>query len=155
MLGKFLIVLLVSMLPLIELRGAIPIAAGFSLPEIPALLIAMLGNMLPMPLIFIFAQDFLRWGSERKHLQKFCKWLTQKGRRAGKKLQAKNSASVYLALLLFVGVPFPGTGAWTGTLAASFLNLDFKKTMIAMTCGTLLAGLIMLGVSFGLFELIF
>jgi uncharacterized membrane protein len=70
-------------------------------------------------------------------------------------LQAKNSASVYLALLLFVGVPFPGTGAWTGTLAASFLNLDFKKTMIAMTCGTLLAGLIMLGVSFGLFELIF
>jgi uncharacterized membrane protein len=155
MLGKFLIVLLVSMLPLIELRGAIPIAAGFGLPEIPALLIAMLGNMLPMPLIFIFAQDFLRWGSERKHLQKFCKWLAQKGHRAGKKLQAKNSASVYLALLLFVGVPFPGTGAWTGTMAASFLNLDFKKTMVAMTCGTLLAGLIMLGVSFGLFELIF
>lgn len=155
MLGKFLIVLLVSMLPLVELRGAIPIAAGFGLPEIPALLIAMLGNMLPMPLVFIFAQDFLRWGSERKHLKKFCKWLTQKGHRAGKKLQAKNSASIYLALLLFVGVPFPGTGAWTGTLAASFLNLDFKKTMIAMTCGTLLAGLIMLSVSFGLFELIF
>ena len=155
MLGKFLFFLLVSMLPLIELRGAIPIAAGFGLPEIPALLIAMLGNMLPMPLVFIFAQDFLRWGSERKHLKKFCKWLTRKGHRAGKKLQAKNSASIYLALLLFVGVPFPGTGAWTGTLAASFLNLDFKKTMVATTCGTLLAGLIMLGVSFGLFELIF
>lgn len=155
MLGKFLIVLLVSMLPLIELRGAIPIAAGFDLPEIPALLIAMLGNMIPMPLVFIFAQDFLRWGSERKYLRKFCKWLTQKGHRAGKKLQDKNGASVYFALALFVGVPIPGTGAWTGTLAASLLNLDFKKTMAAIIFGTLMAGLIMLAVSFGLIELIF
>jgi uncharacterized membrane protein len=154
MLGKFLIVLLVSMLPLIELRGAIPIAAGFDLPEIPALLIAMLGNMLPMPLIFIFAQDFLRWGSERKHLQKFCKWLTQKGHRAGKKLQAKNSASVYLALLLFVGVPFPGTGAWTGTLAASMLNLDRRKTIVAVSTGLVLAGTIMSIISLGLFKFI-
>ncbi len=155
MLGQFLIVLFVSMLPLVELRGAIPIAAGFGLPEIPALLIAIIGNLIPMPLVFIFAQSFLEWGSQRKYLHKFCKWLTQKGHRAGKKLQDRNSASVYFALMLFVGIPIPGTGAWTGTLAASLLNLDFKKTMTAMIFGTLMAGLIMLAVSFGLIELIF
>lgn len=157
MILKFLAVLLVAMLPIVELRGAIPIAAGMGLPEIPALLIAMIGNLLPMPLIFIFAQGLLKRGADSKveWLQKACNFFIQKGEKSGKKLQEKNAESIYLALMLFVGIPLPGTGAWTGTLAASFLGLDFKKSMASIACGTLMAGIIMIAVSFGLFELIF
>lgn len=155
MFGKFLIILFVSMLPLVELRGAIPIAAGMGLPVVPSLVVAMLGNLVPMPLIFIFARDLLEKGAKRKPFKKFCKWCIEKGNRASEKLHAQKSASVYLALVLFIGIPIPGTGAWSGTIGASFLNLDFKKTMIAVTCGTLLSGLIMLAVSFGAIKLLF
>ena len=155
MFWKFLIVFIVSMLPIIELRGAIPIAAGMGLPVVPSLVVAMLGNLVPMPLIFIFARDLLEKGAKRKPFKKFCKWCIEKGNRASEKLHAQKSASVYLALVLFIGIPIPGTGAWSGTIGASFLNLDFKKTMIAVTCGTLLSGLIMLAVSFGAIKLLF
>ena len=151
---KLLLVLLVSMLPVIELRGALPIAAGMDLPELPSLLVAMIGNLLPMPFIFIYARRFLEWGSEKKYLEKFCKWCIKKGHRGGEKLHAKKSSSIYLALVLFVGIPLPGTGAWTGTIAASFLDLDFKKSMIAVTCGTLLAGMIIFCLSFGAVNLL-
>ena len=155
MFWKFLIVLFVSMLPLVELRGAIPIAAGMGLPVVPSLVMAMIGNLIPMPFIFIFARDLLEKGSKRKPFKKFCKWCIEKGNRASEKLHAQKSASIYLALVLFIGIPIPGTGAWSGTIAASFLNLDFKKTMIAIVCGTLLSGLIMLAVSFGAIKLLF
>lgn len=155
MIQKFFIVLIVSMLPLIELRGAIPIAAGMNLPEIPSLIIAMIGSLIPMPFIFLFAQDLLKRGAECKitWLKKFCDFCINKGEKGGKKLQEKSDKGIYYALLFFVGIPIPGTGAWTGTLAASFLGLDFKKSMIAVASGTLMAGLIMLAVSFGVFNL--
>ncbi len=142
------------MLPVIELRGAIPIAAGMDLPELPSLIVAMIGNLLPMPFIFVFAQRFLEWGADKKYIGRFCQWCTQKGKRGGKKLTAKTRTSIYLALMFFVGIPMPGTGAWTGTIAASFLNLDFKKTMIAVSCGTLLAGLLIFSLSFGIANLV-
>lgn len=157
MILKLLIITAVAMLPVIELRGAIPIAAGLDLPEISALIAAMIGNLLPMPLIFMFAQTILHKGTESKieWIQKVCNFFIHKGKKGGKKLQEKSERSVYLALLFFVGIPLPGTGAWTGTLAASFLDLDFKKSMIAVACGTLMAGLIMLAISFGVFDLLF
>lgn len=157
MILKLLIITAVAMLPVIELRGAIPIAAGLDLPEISALIAAMIGNLLPMPLIFMFAQTILHKGTESKieWVQKVCNFFIHKGKKGGKKLQEKSERSVYLALLFFVGIPLPGTGAWTGTLAASFLDLDFKKSMIAVACGTLMAGLIMLAISFGVFDLLF
>lgn len=153
---KLLIIVIVAMLPLVELRGAIPVAASLGLPEIISLLASVLGNIIPMPFIFIFARTLLENGvkSDRKSVKKLCRWLTKKGDRASEKLQAKNNASIYIALFFFVGIPIPGTGAWTGALAATFLDLDFKKTMIAVGCGTVLAGLIMLAISFGLFDLI-
>lgn len=156
MLRKFFVVLIVSMLPLIELRGAIPIAAGMDLPEIPALLTAMIGNLIPMPFIFLFAQDLLKRGTTSKveWLRKFCEFCASKGEKGGEKLQNKAHRGIYVALLLFVGIPIPGTGAWTGTLAASFLGLEFKKTMTAVVGGVLMAGTIMLAISFGLFGLI-
>ncbi len=147
MLKKFLIVFFVSMVPLIELRGAVPIglseAFGEALPIIPLYITCILGNMIPVPLIFFFARKILVWGSDKKFIGKFFKFCLEKGEKGGKKLQEKTGQSVYVALFLFVGIPLPGTGAWTGTLAASLLDLDFKKSVIAITSGVILAGIIM------------
>ena len=159
MLWKILLVLLISMVPLIELRGAIPVAVGMDLglPEWLVLIIAIIGNIIPVPIIFFFARKFLEWGSKRKWkpLRQFCNFCLKKGEKAGAKLLKKAKSGVYFALFLFVAIPIPGTGAWTGTLAASILNLDFKKTMIAIISGVLVAGLIMLAVSLGLFKVLF
>ena len=159
MFWKILIVFLVSMVPLIELRGAIPIAVGMGveLPEWAILIIAIIGNLIPVPFIYWFARKVLEWGSKCKWktFKKFCDFCLKKGEKAGDKLLAKAKGGVYWALFLFVAIPIPGTGAWTGTLAASILKLDFKKTMISIIAGVITAGLIMLAVSLGLFKVIF
>ena len=151
---KYLIVFLISMVPIIELRGAVPIAVkGLGLPEIPSLLLAVVGNMIPVPFIYLFARKFLIWGKDKKVVGKFCSWCLKKGEKGGKKLQKKAGRSLYFALFLFVGIPVPGTGAWTGTLAASILNLDFKKTVLATLAGVALAGSIMLAGTLGIASL--
>lgn len=150
---KWIIVFLVSMVPLVELRGAIPIAEGFHLrPVWLYILIIIIGNMLPVPFIFFFARKVLLWGADKKYTKKFFTWCLEKGEHGGEKLMAKSDKGVYIALMLFVGIPLPGTGAWTGTLAASILDLDFKKSCIACMCGVLLAGTIMLLLSLGVFS---
>ena len=151
---KYLIVFLISMVPLIELRGAIPYAVGFGLPLVPSLLVALLGNMLPVPFIFLFARRILVWGKDKKYVGKFFTWCLEKGEKGGRKLEAKAGAGLYIALLFFVGIPVPGTGAWTGTLAASLLDMDFKKSMIYIFGGLLLAAAIMLVASLGVFGAI-
>lgn len=104
--------------------------------------------MLPVPFIYLFAERFLEWGKNKKIIGKFCSWCLKKGRRAGKKLAKKaGEKGTFMALLLFVGVPLPGTGAWTGTLAASFLGFGFKSSVIAVMSGVLLAGVIMMAAS--------
>lgn len=159
MLWKILLILLISMVPLIELRGAIPIAVGMELgiPEWLVLILAIIGNILPVPIIYLFARKFLEWGAHRKWrpLHDFCVFCLKKGQQAGTKLLKKAKSGVYFALFLFVALPMPGTGAWTGTLAASILDLNFKKTILAIISGILVAGLIMLAISFGLFKIIF
>lgn len=152
---KYIIVFLVSMVPLIELRGAIPIAVGLGLDKLISFVIAIVGNMIPVPIIYLFARKVLEWGKDKKIIGKFFTWCLNKGERGGKKLEAKAGRGLYWALFIFVGIPLPGTGAWTGTLAASMLKLDFKKTVLAVVAGVLLAGLIMMAVSFGVFEVIF
>ena len=141
------------MVPLIELRGAIPYAVGFKLPLLPSYVTAILGNMLPVPFIFFFARKILEWGKDKKLTKKFFTFCLEKGNKGGKKLQEKAGRNVYFALFLFVGIPLPGTGAWTGTLAASLLNLDFKKSVIAIMGGVVLAGIIMGLVSLGVFNI--
>ncbi len=160
MFWKILIVLLISMVPLIELRGAIPVAVGMDLglPEWLVLIIAIIGNIIPVPIVYFFARKVLNWGSKRKWkpFQKFCNFCLKKGEKGGQNLLQKTGKyGTYFALFLFVAIPLPGTGAWTGTLAASILNLEFKKTMIAIIAGVLLAGLIMLAVSLGFFKVLF
>ena len=140
---KYLIVFLVSMVPIVELRGAIPIAAGMGLPMVTSYIICVIGNMLPVPVIFLFARKVLIWGADKKYIGKFFSWCIDKGERGGEKLKSKAGRGLYVALMLFVGIPLPGIGAWTGTLAASFLDMDFKKSVIACMGGVLLAGIIM------------
>lgn len=149
---KYLWIFLISMIPLIELRGAIPVAVGYELPIIPSYILAVIGNMIPVPFIFLFARKILEWGKDKKVIGKFFTWCLEKGEKGGRKLTEKAGRGVYVALLLFVGIPLPGTGAWTGTLAASFLNLDFKKSVFVVLGGVLLAGVIMLIGSLGVFE---
>ena len=145
MFKKYLIVFFVSMLPLIELRGAIPYAVAYNLPLFNSYIIAILGNMLPVPFIFFFARKVLEWGKNVSFVPfaKFCKFCIEKGEKGKEKLLSSSKNGVYIALLLFVGIPLPGTGAWTGTLAASFLDLDFKKSVLAVIGGVILAGIIM------------
>ena len=151
----YLIIFLVSMVPIIELRGAMVYAVGYELPYIPALITCVVGNMLPVPFIYFFARKFLSWGARQRYIGKICTFFLEKGERAGQKLvKATGRGGLFLALLLFVGIPLPGTGAWTGTLGASFLNMGFKSTVVAVSLGVILAGIIMAAVSTGVFAFI-
>lgn len=154
MLKKYLFIFFVSMVPLIELRGAIPFSQGFALPLLQSYLVCIIGNMVPVPIIFFFARKVLEWGCDKPVIGKFFTFCIEKGHKGGVKLQEKAGRGLYVALLLFVGIPLPGTGAWTGTLAASFLDMDFKKSVAAVLGGVLLAGIIMGAVSAGLFGVI-
>lgn len=154
MLKKYLIVFLISMVPLIELRGAIPYAAGFGLPMAQSYVSAVIANMLPVPIIFLFARKVLEWGADKPVIGKFFRFCLEKGHKGGEKLKAKAGRGLPIALLLFVGIPLPGTGAWTGTLAASLLDMDFKTSILAVMCGVLLAGVIMAAASAGVFGAI-
>lgn len=154
MFKKYLIVFLISMVPLIELRGAIPYAVGFSLPIVPSCIVAVIGNMIPVPFIFLFGRKLLDWGKDKRVVGGFCRWCLGKGDKAVHKLEAKAGIGLYLALMLFVGIPLPGTGAWTGTFAASMLGMDFRKSVTFVMLGVLMAGAIMLAASFGVFGAI-
>ena len=127
---KYFLVFIVSMVPLFELRYTmVTLVPALGVNYVIALIIGIIGN--------------------------FFTWCLNKGERGGKKLEEKAGKGLYWALFLFVGIPIPGTGAWTGTLAASMLKLDFKKTVLAVMAGVVFAGLIMMAISFGLFEVIF
>ncbi len=145
---KYLIAFLVSMVPIIELRGGVPIAMGFGIPAIPAIILCAIGNMLPVPIVYFFARKFLLWGEDKPYIGKICTFFVVKGERAGQKLVAKTGrGGLFIALMLFVAIPLPGTGAWTGTLGASFLNMGFKSTVASVCLGVLIAGIIMATVS--------
>lgn len=143
MLKQYLFIFFVSMVPLVELRGAILFAQGFQLPFIPSYIVCIIGNMLPVPIIYLFARKVLEWGADKPVIGRFFSFCLEKGEKGGQKLQAKAGRGLFLALLLFVGIPVPGTGAWTGTLAASILDMDFKSSITAVMLGVLLAGIIM------------
>ncbi len=155
MFKKYLTVFFISMVPLIELRGAIPVATGMDLNFWWSLLICVVGNMVPVPFIYFFARKFLNWGAQKAYIGGVCRYFLQKGERAGRKLVSKTGrGGLFVALLLFVGVPIPGTGAWTGALAASFLDMGFKSTVASVSLGVVLAGCIMALASTGVFAVV-
>ncbi|MBE6945682.1 MAG: small multidrug export protein [Ruminococcaceae bacterium] len=154
MLKKYLLLFFVSMVPLIELRGAALMAPALELPMIPAYIVCILGNMIPVPLVYLFARKVLVWGSDKPYIGKFFSWCLQKGHRGGEKLrQRAGRRGLFMALMLFVAIPVPGTGAWTGTLAASLLDMGFKSTVAAVLLGVAIAGVIMMMVGTGVFAI--
>ena len=155
---RYVLVFLVSMVPLIELRGAVAIFQGWITNGIEmnfwlALLVCTIGNMLPVPVIYFFARKVLLWGQDKPYIGKIFRFFLQKGEKAGRKLtKAAGRRGLFVALLLFVGIPLPGTGAWTGTLGASFLDMGFKSTVAAVALGVVMAGIIVALVSMGAFT---
>ena len=152
---NYLIIFFISMVPLVELRGAVIYAVGMDMPYWPSLIVCVLGNMLPVPIIYFFARKVLIWGADKRYIGKFFTFCLEKGEKAGQKLvQATGRGGLFIALMLFVGIPIPGTGAWTGTLGASFLNMGIKSTALAVSLGVVMAGIIMGAASHGVFSVI-
>ena len=144
MFRKYLLIFLTSMVPLLELRGAVPMAVGMGPEYWSALAGCVVGNRLPVPIIYFFARKVLVWGADKPYIGKFFTYCLEKGEHGGQRLVAKTGrGGLFVALMLFVGIPLPGTGAWTGTLAASFLNMGFKSTVLSVSLGVIMAGIIM------------
>ena len=131
-----------AMVPVLELRGAIPVGVAAGLSPAVACVVSVLGNMVPVPVIYLFARKFLIWGYHKPLIGGICKFFVVKGEKAGRALEAKAGRGLVAALLIFVGIPLPGTGAWTGTLAGSILDMKFKDVLVACMGGVLLAGVI-------------
>ena len=132
-------VFIVSMIPLIELRGSVIVGTAFGLPWLNVLLLSIVGNMIPIPFILIFGKKLIAWMKTLPMLSRLTHWYE-------KHLLSKSDTIqkvAFVGLWLFVGIPLPGTGAWTGTLAASLLDMDFKSSVRACMGGVLLAGCIM------------
>ena len=156
MVVKYLIVFFVSMVPIVELRGAIPIAESLNLNIFLYYPIAIIGNMLPVPIIYWFARKVLEWGKDKKFIGKFFTWCLTKGEKGGEKLKASaGNNGIFWALLIFVGIPLPGTGAWTGSLIAALLGIRFRKAFPAVVVGVCLAAFIMSVISYGIIGGIF
>ena len=112
MIKHYLTIFVISMIPLIELRGAIPVSQGLNLPLLASYAVCIVGNMIPVPFIYLFARRLLEWGKDKAVIGKFFTFCLEKGEKGGKKLQEKAGRGLFVALLLFVGIPLPGTGAW-------------------------------------------
>ncbi len=135
-----LVVFITSMLPIVELRGALPMAINiFKIPWFKAFLIAYIGNLVPVPLILWLLKPIVRILSKVKFLDRFFKWLFERTRRKGNKVIEKYEE---IGLLAFVAIPLPGTGAWTGALIAFLFGLEFKKSFLVISLGVLIAGVV-------------
>ena len=149
MIKNYLLVFLISMFPLVELRGAIPVGLGLGLPILPTYLVCVVGNMIPVPFIYLFARKFLIWGYHKPLIGPICKFCIVKGEKGGRALEAKAGRGLVVALLLFVGIPLPGTGAWTGALIAALMDIRLKHAFPTIFLGVIAAGFIVLAVTHG------
>lgn len=148
--GKELIVFIISILPILELRGGLIAASLLNVSPLTGYIVSIIGNTLPVPFILLFINKILDWmgKSKIKWMNKLSKWLDKKARKHKDSIEKYG----YLGLILFVGVPLPGTGAWTGCLAASVLNMDKKKSFISIMLGIIMASIIMMILSYGLLK---
>lgn len=151
MVGKYLIIFLISILPILELRGGLIAAALLGVPPLAAYIICMIGNLIPIPLILWFLDYVFDFMKKHNILKKFVLFCERKGN------EKKDSIEKYgfWSLVLFVGVPLPGTGAWTGCLIATMLRMNKKKAFLATLLGVVMASIIMMLVSYGLLANIF
>ena len=150
--GREWCVFFCSLLPIIELRGAIPLGAGFGLPFWQTYLISVIGNILPVPFILLFIKGILTWMSKCrvKAFNKVAGWLFRKAEKNRGKVEKYAS----LGLVLFVAIPLPGTGAWTGSLVAAIMDMKFWRAFLSALIGVLVAGVIMTLISYGVAAII-
>lgn len=148
--GKELVVFIISILPILELRGGLIAASLLNVSPLTGYIVSIIGNTLPVPFILIFINKILDWmgKSKIKWMNKLSKWLDKKARKHKDSIEKYG----YLGLTLFVGVPLPGTGAWTGCLVSSVLNMDKKKSFISIMLGIIMASIIMMLISYGLLK---
>lgn len=146
--GKELIVFIISILPILELRGGLIAASILNVKPMIAYIICIIGNTIPVPFILLFINKILDWmrNSKIKILNKISFWLDKKARKNKEKIEKYG----YLGLILFVGIPLPGTGAWTGCLAASVLEMNRKKSFLSVMAGIIMASIIMMLLSYGI-----
>ena len=142
--GEFIFTFLVSMIPIVELRGGIPFGVALGLPYPVAFVAAVVGNILPAPFIIVYIRRIFQW--MRRHIPRLDGLVDALERKAHLKGNKVNKYK-YLGLMLFVGIPLPGTGAWTGALAAAFLDMPLRKAMPSIIAGVILAGCIMTGLT--------
>ncbi len=142
---KYIITFLVSMVPIIELRGAIPIGTGLGLGWLECYILCVIGNMVPVPFILMFIKAILNWmsGIHKFHFDDIANWVFKKAEKNKPKVQKYGK----IGLWAFVAIPLPGTGAWTGSLVAALLGMDFKKSIFTVFLGVLTAGAIMTAAS--------
>ena len=145
-LKNYLWVFFLSMVPVLELRAAIPIGATLGLEWVANYLICVIGNMIPVPIILLFVRHVLEWMKKIPRLDKIALWVENKAQKNTPKVQKYAS----LGLLIVVALPLPGTGAWTGALVAAMLDMRMKYAIPSIFCGVLIAGLIMSLASYGL-----
>ena len=149
--GKEILVFVISLLPILELRGGLLAASLLGLDPLPSYIITMVGNLIPIPFILLFINKILAWMRKSKHFSGFVNWLDKK--------VDKHKSSIekygFWGLVLFVGIPLPGTGAWTGSLIASVLEMDRKKSFLAIIIGVVMASVIMMLISFGVLRAFF
>ncbi len=146
---KYLCVLGMSMLPIVELRGSVPFGVGMDLPLIPVLLVSIVGNMIPVPFIILFIRKIFEW--MKKKSERLAGIVHRLEERAAKKGDMLVKYEM-LGLFVLVAIPLPGTGAWTGALVAAMFNLRLKNALPVITLGVVAAGFIMSAVSWGLFA---
>jgi uncharacterized membrane protein len=146
--GKEIIVFIISILPILELRGGLLAASLIGLNPVRAYIVSIIGNILPVPFILLFISKIIDWmeKSKIKFLNKFAHWLRKKAEKNKGQIEKYG----YIGLVLFVGIPLPGTGAWTGCLIASLLNMDKKKSFISTFLGIIMASIIMMIISYGI-----
>ena len=136
---RYVLVFLVSMVPVIELRGAVPIGIGWGLATFPTYIVSIVGNLIPVPFILLFIRAVLRFMHTKKRLERIAAWIERKA----DKHKDKVTKYATFGLFLFVAIPFPGTGAWTGALIAALLNMRFSRAILSISLGVVTAGLIM------------
>lgn len=141
-----MVIFIISMIPILELRGGLLAASLLNISMVKAIPICILGNIIPIPFILLFIKQIFKWLKKTKIFRGLI--IKMENRAMGKSDQIKRYE--FLGLLLFVGIPLPGTGAWTGALIASLLEVDIKKSSIAILCGLFMASVIMYIVSYGI-----
>lgn len=144
--GKLTFTTLVSMVPVIELRGGIPFGVALGLAHWQAFLAAIVGNLIPVPFIVIYIRRILQW--MRCHLPALDKWVDRLERKAHLKGR-KVTKYKYLGLMILVAIPLPGTGGWTGALAAAFLDMPLRRALPTIALGVLIAGFLVTGITYG------